>query len=174
MSTIKIITCPRSGSNYLQNLIVNATGKHIDFSHIADKSINTIITVARDPFDSMHSHLTMRKHYHPDVTFSNEDTLYYKYLYNFLYENANIVINYKDLIEQPDKVIKNICSLLGFNQVSRKNLVELVPDNKEYSYLRSSKISPEYLNEHFTMDDIIECYEPYNRLLSRAIDLTNI
>jgi hypothetical protein len=114
----------------------------------------------------------MRKHYHPEVTFSSQDVYYYKYLYNFLYENATIVIDYKDLVQHPNDVMKRVSDILGFKQISMKEHFLIVPDNKEYSYLRSSKVSPEYSNEHFKMNDIIDCYEPYNKLLSKAIDLT--
>jgi hypothetical protein len=50
--------------------------------------------------------------------------------------------------------------------------VPVAVDNKEDTYLRSSKVSPEYKNKHFKIEDILDCYEPYNKLLSKALDLT--
>ena len=172
MSSIAIVTYPRSGANYLSNLILNNCRQEIKYSHIPQNYDRFIITIARDPFESIHSHVTMRRHYRPDEGYNKRYNNEYKDMYNFLYENANIVVKYKDLIEFPEKVLLKICNDLEFEINPLEIPVAVAVDNKEDTYLRSSKVSPEYKNKHFKIEDILDCYEPYNKLLSKALDLT--
>jgi hypothetical protein len=168
---ITIVTYPRSGSNYLQNLLFNHSGNHIKFTHKTDNSDHTIITIARDPFESIHSYVTMRKHYHPNEGYEKRYNNEYIEMYNFLYVNANIVINYKDLTQSPIRVVEEISSILKFKKSF--NNFSLPSDNKELSYLLSSKTSHEYKNEHFKIKDVHDCYDSYKKLLSKSLDLTN-
>jgi hypothetical protein len=115
----------------------------------------------------------MRKHYHPDEEYYKKYNKEYKDMYNFLYENANLIIKYEDLINFPEMVLLKICSDIGL-EINQLDIPLPMPvDNKENTYLRSSKTSSEYKNEHFKIEDIADCYEPYNKLLSKAFDLTN-
>lgn len=171
-----MITYPRSGANYLQNLLFNKTGKHIPYSHTIDyinEDNSIIIAIARDPFDSIHSHVTMKKHYYPEQSFNHSYVAHYNDIYTFSYHNADIVIDYRELIKNPDKVLLSVCSVLGFEENSGSHALEILSDKKEIDYLVSSKTSKEYKNKHFTIEEISDCYEPYHKLLSRAIDLTN-
>jgi len=173
MSNIAIVTYPRSGANYLSNLILNNCRQDIKYFHIPENPDCFIITIARDPFESIHSHVTMRKHYHPDEEYYKKYNNEYKDMYNFLYENANLIIKYEDLINFPEMVLLKICSDTGL-EINQLDIPLPMPvDNKENTYLRSSKTSSEYKNEHFKIEDIADCYEPYNKLLSKAFDLTN-
>jgi hypothetical protein len=172
MSNITIVTYPRSGANYLSNLLLNNCRKDINYFHIPRNPDRFIITLVRDPFESIHSHVTMRKHYYPNEGYSKRYNNEYQDMYNFLYENANIVIKYKDLIEFPDKVLLKLCSDLKFEINPLDTPAPMPVDNKKDTYLRSSKTSPEYKNEHFKIEDILDCYESYNKLLSRTFDLT--
>jgi hypothetical protein len=167
-----IVTYPRSGANYLSNLILNNCRQEINYFHIPKNPDRFIITIARDPFESIHSHVTMRKHYHPNEGYSKRYNNEYKDMYNFLYENANIVIKYENLIEFPEKALLKICNDLKFEINPSDIYTPVTEDNKENTYLRSSKISSEYKNEHFKKEDILDCYESYNKLLSKAFDLT--
>jgi hypothetical protein len=174
MSNIAIVTYPRSGANYLSNLLVNACGQEIRYSHTAENPDRFIITIARNPYDSIHSHVTMRKHYNPDEGYNESYNREYKNMYNFLYKNADIVIDYKELIEFPDKILSQI-----FNEIEIEKRPTDIPypmplDNKENTYLRSSKTSHEYNSEHFKKEQILDCYEPYNKLLSKAISVSEI
>jgi hypothetical protein len=171
MSNIAIVTYPRSGANYLSNLLLNNCRKDINYFHVIEKPNRFIITVVRDPFEAIHSHVTMRKHYHSNEEYSKTYNREYRDMYNFLYENANIIIKYQDLIKFPEKVLSKICSDLNFDINPLDNPVPIAVDNKESTYLRSSKTSPEYNKEHFKIEDISDCYESYISLLSKAIDL---
>jgi hypothetical protein len=113
----------------------------------------------------------MRKHYHPNEGYSKRYNEEYKDMCNFLYENANIVIKYEDIVRFPEKVLLKICSDLSFEINPLDRPVPITADNRENTYLRSSKTSSEYKNEHFKIEDISDCYDPYIKLLSKAIDM---
>jgi hypothetical protein len=170
MKLDKIVTYPRSGANYLHNLIFNYSSISIGYVHKTDNINGTIITIARDPFESIHSDVAMRKHYHPEEGYNKTYNTRYIDMYNFLYNNADIVIDYKDLIESPNQVVEKTCNILGLEKLLNDRPQR--GDDEDQSYLVSSKTSPQYKEKHFNIEYINDCYEPYTRLLSRSIDLT--
>lgn len=166
MNAPKIIAYPRSGTHYLQNLILAHSSQKITFSHYSVSENSFIITIARDPFASIQSFVAMRRHYNPE-TYAETDYLeYYVELYKYLYSNANLVIDYNDLIDFPEKTTKMICDLLGFE----KNLSnhKMHRDKKDIEYLLSSKTVKEYNEEYFKIEEMTKCYNAYNNLLSKA------
>jgi hypothetical protein len=58
-----------------------------------------------------------------------------------------------------------ICNLTGF----KKNLsnCNVLSDSKDIEYLVSSKTVKEYSEEYFKIKDMANCYEEYNKLLSK-------
>ena len=166
----KIITYPRSGTHYLQNLILTYSSKYIEASHYEVFDNSFIITVVRDPFDSIQSTIAMKKYYFPDTYLDNDYIKYYIDMCNFLKNHSSIVIDYNDLISFPEEITKNVCDLLGFKKMPMKH--EMMKDSKEYEYLVSSKTVKEYNEEHFNNDQIKECYPVYLDLLSKSIKLT--
>lgn len=166
MDTPKIIAYPRSGTHYLQNLIFAYSSQKIKFSHYAVPENSFIITIARDPFDSIQSFVSMRKHYNPETYRETDYLEYYIGLYRYLNINANIVIDYNDLINFPEETTKMICNLIGFE----KNVSDyhLLGDNKDMEYLVSSKKVKEYNEEYFKTEHMVNCYDEYHKLLSKA------
>jgi hypothetical protein len=166
MNQLKIVAYPRSGTHYLQNLILAYSSKKITFSHYAVPENSFIMTIVRDPFDSIQSFMAMRKHYNPE-TYKETDYLeYYVGLYKYLDLNANIVIDYNDLISFPEETTKMICDLIGFEKnISDYNRLD---DNKNMEYLVSSKKVKEYDEEYFKIEEMSNCYNEYNKLLSKA------
>jgi hypothetical protein len=165
--SIKIITYPRSGAHYLQRLMFSATGKLIEFSHKKDISGSTVITIARDPFESIHSHVVMKKHYDINDGYTKLDNIQYISTYDFLYEDAQIVIDYNNLVKSPENITEKVLNMLGLKKSLANSLT--LNDDKDSLHLVSSKSSPEYKNKQFSLSDIADCYEPYNRLLSKAV-----
>lgn len=166
----KIVTYPRSGANYLHNLIFNYSSISIGYVHKTDNLNGKIITIARDPFESIHSDVTMRKHYHPEECYNKKYNERYIDIYNFLYDRADIVVDYKDLVKSPNQVVEKICNLFKFEKLLNNRPQKV--DDKDQSYLVSSKTSSRYKEKHFDLEDIKDCYVPYIKLLSKAIDLT--
>lgn len=166
MNLPKIIAYPRSGTHHLQNLIFEYSSKKITFSHYPVPENRFVITIARDPFDSIQSLVAMKKHYSPDTYAETDYADYYVGLYKYLDSNANIVIDYNDLINFPEEITKMVCNLLGFE----KNISEYsaLVDNKDIEYLVSSKTVKEYSEEYFKIEDMANCYNEYHNLLSKA------
>ena len=171
--TPHLITYPRSGATYLHSLIFHYSGENIGLTHTIDNSVKKVIGIARDPFESMHSAVVMRKHYHENEGFNKSYNNQYIDIYNFLYEKATIVVDYNDLIKFPEKVTKLVCDSVGLIKKTPDHKIILM-DNEKESYLVSSKTSQKYNEKHFNIEDIQDCYEPYNRLLSKAVDLTKL
>jgi hypothetical protein len=165
----RILNYPRSGSHYLQHLILNYSGNYIEFDHHLNNSDNDfIISIARDPFESIHSRSVMRKHYNGTVDagiFIGD----YVDTYSFLIENANLVIDYKDLISYPQELTVLVCSLLGFKKNIRNYPAQ--KDTPDVNYLVSSKTVQEYKEEYFNKKNLEECYSVYLELLSKSIKL---
>jgi hypothetical protein len=166
----KIITYPRSGTHYLQNLILTYSSKHIDSGHYAVLDNSFIITIARDPFDSIQSTVAMKKHFSPSTYLDTDYIDYYTELYEFLNNHASIVIDYNDLISSPQEITKRVCELLNFEKMPLEQ--EMMKDDKEYEYLVSSTTVKEYEGEYFTKEEMQKCYPVYLDLLSKSIKLT--
>jgi hypothetical protein len=166
MNPPKIVAYPRSGTHYLQNLIFAHSSQKITFSHYAVHEDSFIITIVRDPFDSIQSFVAMRKHYNPEIYKETDYLDYYVGLYKYLDLNAKIVIDYNDLINFPEETTKMICSLISFE----KNIsdYDVLDDNKDMEYLVSSKKVKEYNEEYFKIEDMTNCYNEYYKLLSKA------
>jgi hypothetical protein len=64
-----------------------------------------------------------------------------------------------------------ICSLISFE----KNIsdYDVLDDNKDMEYLVSSKKVKEYNEEYFKIEDMSNCYNEYNKLLSKANRVRN-
>ena len=166
----RILNYPRSGSHYLQHLILNYSGNYVEFDHHLNNSNNDfIISIARDPFESIHSRSVMKKHYDrtADVSIFID---HYVDTYSFLIKHANLVIDYKDLIAYPEELTEMVCSLLGF----KKNIINYPSqkDNPDASYLVSSKTVEEYREEYFNKKQLDECYSVYLELLGKSTRLT--
>ena len=166
MNKPKIITYPRSGKHYLESLILRYSSREIESTHKASHDDSFIITVARDPFDSIQSNIAMKKYYNPE-TYADHDYIdYYIELYKFLNNNASLVIDYNDLISYPEEITKMVCDLISYEK--RPSNYQMYGDNKDYEYLVSSKTVKEYEEEYFKIENITKCYDEYRSLLSKA------
>jgi len=166
MNPPKIITYPRSGTHYLQNLILAYSSQEIKFSHYPVAEDSFIITIARDPFDSIHSLVAMKKHYNPKTYTEGDYKEYYVGLYKYLYKNADLVIDYNNLINFPEETAKMVCDLVGFKK--NKSNYKTSANKKSIEYLVSSKTVKEYNEQYFKIEEIDDCYDEYHKLLSKA------
>jgi hypothetical protein len=173
-----LVTFPRSGSHYFAKLVNEKTMFNIQRSHSINisfdkdnKKIRKIITIARDPKDTITSLIALQRIQGFDTPDSkiNEIITNYIMFYNFLFQEADYVIDFKDLVSIPDAVIEKALELL---QIDQKSYLQF-PDDTDYDARGlakgSSKIIPGYnkINlDNFNMD---LCYFYYNKLLSKAI-----
>jgi len=173
-----LLTFPRSASHYFDRLMYKRMNFHIERSHIVnhlfDKNNNktrTIITIARDPKESILSLVALEKSIIPNSNRINEIVSEYILLYSFLYDNADYVINYQDLIGHPEEVIENVLHFLNINETNYINYVtDINYDSKRF--VESSKTLPGYEDVDLNNYNIELCYFYYNKLLSRSVELT--
>ena len=89
-------------------------------------------------------------------------------MHNFLYDHADYIIDFNDLVSNPEAVTKKILSLLAIDS-SDYALFATYPMKYSESYLPSSKILSSYdknLLDKFSFDS---CYFYYNRILEKKI-----
>jgi hypothetical protein len=170
-----LLTYPRSGSHYFDKLLYQKANFHIERSHVINhlfdkdnKKIKRIITIARDPKESISSWIGLNKFLSSDYRGVNEMITDYIFLYNFLYENADYVIDYNDLVEYPNSVTEKILELLEINDKNSSQFVtEIDYDSK--TYIKSSKSVPGYNDIDLDGFNVELCYFYYQRLLQKKI-----
>lgn len=170
-----LITYPRTGSHYLDRLIYKKAKFHIERSHtvnqlfdINNKKTKRIVTIARDPKDSIASWIGLNKFLGSTYRGTSEMMTDYILLYNFLYDNADYVIGYEDLVEYPDAVTEKILELLEINDENYLDFVTDV-DYDSKTYIQSSKSVPGYGDINLDDFNFDSCYFYYERLLERKI-----
>jgi hypothetical protein len=163
-----ILTFPRSGSNLLENTLEAMGMFRLSKSHSCwDASKKYVITIARDPLDSLTSFAAMRMHYR-DGNIGKNIVAQYCSTYQYLINNANVVIDYNDLVSDPHKVTGNLIVHLGKNVYFKTPRIRRNKDAENRKYLVSSAGSDQYpiAKELMEMEDLSRCYELYNKLLS--------
>jgi len=169
-----LATTPRTGSHYLMQLILQKTsGTTITKTHILTKEHKNIITIARDPKDTILSNAVMNAHagQWKDYNFSGFVKDYIE-MCTLLYNQADIIIDYNDLVNHPDEVVKSLAKAIGIEYTGRPYL-ETLEDNPDVGYIVSSTSSILHPMIEPLMDtlDLSKAYDIYNKMLSRAIPL---
>jgi hypothetical protein len=171
-----IVTIPRTGSHFLHNLIYQKIDYryYVEKTHTFPKQHKNVITTARDPKDAILSDLTMNKNAGLSVTEVNV----FGHINNYvslgkkLYNEAKIIIDYNDLINYPNEVIKYIAKDMQrpYKDIEYKDDLK---DNLENNYLVSSKNNKHYTELKPLIDslDFTKAYEVYHKMLSKAIKI---
>lgn len=177
--TIKIVTYPRCGSSYLYWLLSTSFGKDILKTHLFDKElINTfsesdyIVTVLRDPIDAISSFITMESFYwRKDQTLEEYleekiPTRIFDYVdfYKTIIEIADLILDYKEINIFRNTVVKKI-SDDTLNKIVNYDYIDLVKDDKDHYFLRTSLKSEEYMyiKNKIIESDLSDCYNIYNK-----------
>jgi len=177
-----LLTFPRSGSHYFDEIIYKKIGIHIEKSHFVSELFDEnnqkkrkIITIVRNPIDTLVSYRAseLRKYIPPESaqkTRTREAISEYILFNNFLYQYADYVIDFNDLVTYPDSIAKKIISLLEINEEDYKFF-----DRGNYwyekEYLPSSKVLPSYSANLLDGFDLGLCNFYYNKVLEKKIAL---
>lgn len=178
-----LVTYTRSGSHYFADLIKEKTMFNIKRSHTINISFDNnnnktkkIITIARDPKDTITSLIALMigQGFNMPDSKINEVITQYVLFYNFLFQEADYVIDFRDLISFPDKVTEKA---LEFLEIDQKSHIEF-PDDTNYNTIglakKSSKELPTYNSINLNNFSMSLAYLYYNKLLSRAIKFNTI
>jgi hypothetical protein len=171
-----LLTYPRSGSHYLDRLIYKKAKFHIERSHAVNhsfdkdnKKIKRILTIARDPKESIISYIALEKHISPSSPpRTNEMITEYILLYNFLCEHADYVIDYQDLIDQPEAISEKLLETLGINEENSYRFFTNI-DYDSKNYVQSSKDLSFYKSINLDNINLNLCYHYYNKLLEKRL-----
>jgi len=167
-----LLTFPRSGSHYLQQLIYQKTGLFIEKTHhISEINGRAIISIIRNPKDTFKSLATMNKHFSLNkdigIGLPIED---YVSFHKYLIENSIILVDYDDLVSAPDKVVVGIAKLLGLD-LNNMEYQDVLIDQPHYQHLVSSKISEEYDKIDLSKFDLLKCNMIYSNALLECITI---
>ena len=177
-----LVTFPRSGSHYFDEIIYKEIGIHIEKSHsiveLFDKNNQKkrkIITIVRNPIDTIVSYRASQIRDFDSKSSDHKGTINavmseYILLNNFLYEYADYVIDFNDLVTYPDSVAKRIISLLEINEKDY-NLFDRGKYEYSKEYLPTSKVLPSYNENLLDNFDIGLCNFYYNKILEKKIIL---
>jgi hypothetical protein len=171
-----VLTYPRSGMHFFDDTLYEIEGIHFSRSHFLDELFDknnnkqrVIITIARDPIDSISSYLAIH-HGVADIFLTIQRITDYVLMYAFLCENADYVIDFNDLVTYPEPVVKKILSLLNIDK-NEYSLFNRGHISKFKNYVPSSKSLKNYDNSLLDNLDTDLCYFYYNKLLEKKIIL---
>ena len=174
-----VLTYPRSGMHFFDDTLYEIENIHFTRSHFIDgvfdknnNKIRTIITISRDPIDSISSYLALYNgfdlHYVEHDNVFQEKITEYVLMYSFLCEHADYVIDFNDLVQHSKPVIKKILNLLNIDKNKydffHKNVI---PRHKDY--IPSSKSLTNYNKNMLNNFDLDLCYYYYHKLLEKKI-----
>ena len=169
-----VLTYPRSGMHFFDDTLYEIENIHFTKSHfldeVFDKNNNKqrlIITIARDPIDSISSYLAIHNGTGDEFLITQRITDYVL-MYAFLCENADYVVDFNDLVTYPESVIKKILSLVNIDK-NRYNVFFRDNINKNKNYKASSKSLPNYKKNILDDFDLDLCYYYYYKLLEKKI-----
>jgi len=181
-----ILTFPRSGSHFLREYMIQATGKFLLSSHeyddylkIQDVVKDNTITILRNPVDTIASLSVIIKHSKKNInqegvsdqSFVDDAKSMYIRFYKDIVPKINYVIDYEKLINNPKDVMKSISAKLRLELITAEYKNRLV-DSPESNYLVTSTASKDYhiFKELVGNEDLTECWELYNN----SMNLVNI
>ena len=147
-SEITLVTFPRSGSFFLNNLLTANFSVQVHKTHIPELSRDKmIVTIARHPESTIASYLAMLSEYRDDL--DHEATalqllLDYEENYKYFNDYAKVVVDFHSLTFYPEQTLLSISQQLRLGSpkvlntnVGQKDLVGL-------QHLSSSKKSEHY------------------------------
>ena len=185
-SPYAILTYPRSGSHYLQNLLVARFGIAANSYHNLDEIENqdkVIISVVRNPLDAMASELATAVSLVTDVDLlsiltsnpagEHSDPLSDRFIsiMNDISNHADIIIDYDDLCNSTESVVRNISSALGIASFNNSQDISVEPEPAPSTYIPSSKTVAEYntIYEIMSNQDLSLATAAYQQVLAKAL-----
>jgi hypothetical protein len=156
---IVLTTYPRSGQHLLrENIIQRFDSIDFSYSHNINENIkNQLITITRNPLDSIVSQVSMHNYYNKNDNLLKLTKVaqkqYYYFYSNILKNNIKTVIDYNYLNTEMEKIIQYIGK--SFNLTPNNNNVILdIKDEKEKKHLVSSKQNLNYDSIYKIVEDI--------------------
>jgi hypothetical protein len=186
MSSI-VATYPRSGKTFLVSLVANNTFIHLPYTHLHEgetidilQNYKNIITVVRDPIESISSLLAMEYTYYPHIQQLYKEDLNtlietkikqriaeYEFFYTNIFDYANIVLDFNELIKNPRIKIIKLANKINLN-IKVDNYSDPVKDLPDNNFLKTSRDQEIYkeFKEILKTQDLSNCYRLFNKSLN--------
>lgn len=184
-----ILTFPRSGSNYLRELIKqklrdpNDIHTHVEIpkTHLPSEAEGKrIITIIRDPHQTMRSYTALAVSF-PEK-YPVEGGGQWKFpaqeyidFYSYILKNQAIIIDYRDLVSRPNDVLEYLAKEMSLC-VNKEEYVNYLFNSKDHlvssaaSDLYNTIKYKDHLPDNFSK--MFECADWYRISLDRAIKLS--
>ena len=147
-----MVTYPRSGQHYLVDLIKQQLGFDIEFEHdCVISGYDLYISIARNPFDSIASWVTMEiecgpiensKEY-PMNVYIDKAIQQYILFYTYANKRVNLFIDYEDLINYPEKIIDLIAKKMEIEKITNE-YISTISDHRPGRFLKTSTTTDTY------------------------------
>lgn len=142
MSPYTILSYPRSGSHYLQNLLLSRFGLYATRTHqLEDIDYKCIIGIVRNPTDSLISALSQQLYADLDdpipELFEWED--WFVQATNDIINRSNIIINFDDLVSNPNKIMSKVGNILGLKMFNED--VDVFIEHEPIENIDSSRLT---------------------------------
>lgn len=173
---LNLITFPRSGSVFLFNILLDNTFIEIRKSHSLHRFSKSfpIITIARNPFDSILSEVSMVTHYSPTKNIAaiidlTRDT--YLSSYKYFLDYADAILDYNLLIENPRSTLENICKFFDIKIKTPISINLVLEDKEKYRHLATSTVSKTYeaVKSELLKYDLKDEWELYDKAISSSV-----
>jgi hypothetical protein len=167
--TIKLITYPRSGQNFLRALIAHH-GYWISASHDINffLPVPRVVTIIRNPKSSIASHYAMMSEYNDKNNLDALEPITKEYInhYKWFDLNAEYFILYENLINEPKKTVEDFFKHFNmpYENVENYNRIT-IKDDPSSSHITSSAGLPKHsealagLEELAALQDAEKAYE---------------
>lgn len=169
-----LLTMPRSGSNLLENTIEAMGFFRLVKSHYCwDSKDKQIITIIRDPLETLTSFAAMRMHYRNGEIRKNIVAQYCS-TYQFLINHADVILDYNELVKDPYASAAYVINYLNKTIFFKTPEIKRNEDVAERRYLVSSGPSEYYeaAKELMATEDLSECYRLYRQALGMKTDIS--
>lgn len=163
-----LVIFPRSGTHLMLHIFRQQFDYVLpSFHHIkeAKQLDGKIISVVRDPYEAIHSACAMRAYYGQEE--AQDDLIrYYVELHDYLYNRADIVIDYNTLVNSQDETRDYLQQALKL-KYNGNTYMDVAKDKPDKKYLVTT-VGTEFYDVDFLKGyDLSRAYESYNRLISR-------
>jgi hypothetical protein len=165
------VTYPRSGINLLRTLF-GQQGYNISSSHTFDgiDKDTKILTIIRNPLDTISSHFAMAKTYSDSLGYPGIDGMIERYIkdYTWLSENYSYIVDYEDLVSSPGETVEKLLKQFDLPYSSIKYRLDIQQDDPSQQYLASSKKAEGYSEsrEYILASNLIdEANDLYRQML---------
>lgn len=169
-----ILSFPRSGSHYLEGILMLIFGIRADkVSKCSEILVNDrkIIAIVRNPIDAITSKVTKTNHWTIEKYFIENAVSEYIQTMDEIYSNADIVVNFDELIANEGRVIGLLSKALGAPAFDNHFNLSVKVNRDKHIYTPSSKGLEGYDEVKAAVSDydLSLATEAYNRVLTKAL-----